>query len=79
VDAVARPVMCDQTRLIAQGALWTPIGRWVQRVRSSGEARPVMAMALFDAHCYYLSCSDRTRLVTLTGASGHHVFHYDVL
>jgi hypothetical protein len=56
-------------------ALWTPIGRRVQRVQSNGEARPVMATALSDARCHCLSCSDWTRPVTLTGASGHHVFH----
>jgi hypothetical protein len=76
---VARPVTCDRTCLIARGALWTPIESRVQRVRSNGEARPVTAMALSNAHCYYLSCSDRTRPVTLTGASGHHDFHCDVL
>jgi hypothetical protein len=29
---------------------------------------------LSDSHCYCLSYSDRTHPVTLTGASGHHVF-----
>jgi hypothetical protein len=71
-DMVARPVMCDRTRLITWGALWTPIGCWVPRVRSKGVARPVMATTLSDAHYCCLSC-------TLTGASGHHVFHCVVL
>jgi hypothetical protein len=47
----------------------------VQRVRSDGEARPVMAMATSDTHYSRLSCSDRIRPVTLTGASGQHVLH----
>jgi hypothetical protein len=78
-DAVACPIKCDRTRPIARGALWTPIGRRVQRVRSNGVAHPVTATTLSDAHCCYLSCSDRTRPVTLTDASGHHVFHRVVL
>jgi hypothetical protein len=78
-DAVARPVTCDQTRPITQGALWTPIGRQVQHVRSNGVARPVTTTALSDTHCCCLSCSDRTCPVTLTGASDHHVFHCVVL
>jgi hypothetical protein len=64
IGRAARPVTCDRTRPIARGALWTPTGRQVQRVRSKGEARPVTATALSDLHCYCLSCSDRTRLVT---------------
>jgi hypothetical protein len=60
------------------GALWTPTERWVQRVRSNGEERPVTTTALSDARGYCLSCSDQTRPVTLTGASGRHVFHYVV-
>jgi hypothetical protein len=79
IGRVARPVTCDRTRLVTMGALWTLTGRWVQRVRSNDEARLVMATTLSDAHCYCLSYSDRTRPVTLTGASGHHVFLCDVL
>jgi hypothetical protein len=74
----ARPVTCDSTRPIARGALWTLIERRVQRVRSNGEASSVTATALTDSHCYYLSYSDRTCLVTLTCASGHLIFHCDV-
>jgi hypothetical protein len=74
-DAVARPITSDRTRPIARGALWTPIGRRVLRVRSIGEARPVTTTALSDSHCYCLSYSDWTRPVTLISASGHHVFH----
>jgi hypothetical protein len=48
-------------------------------VRSNGVARLVTAMALSDVHYCYLSCSDRTRPVTLTGASGHHDFYCVVL
>jgi hypothetical protein len=77
--AVACPVTCDRTCPIARGALWTLIERRVQRVRSNGVARPVSAMALSDAHCCCLSCSDQMRPVTLIGASGHHVFHCIVL
>jgi hypothetical protein len=79
LHAGARPVTCDRTRPIARGALWTPIRRRVQRVRSNGVARPVMATALSDAHCCYLSCSDQMRPVTLTGVSGHHDFYCVVL
>jgi hypothetical protein len=43
-----------------------------QHVRSYARARPVIAMVTSDAHCSRLSCSDRTRPVTPTGASGHH-------
>jgi hypothetical protein len=75
----ARPVTCDRTRSIARGALWTPIRRQVQRVQLNGVVRPVTATTLFDAHYCCLSCSDRTRLVSLTGASGHHDFHCVVL
>jgi hypothetical protein len=75
IGHVARPVTCDRTRPVAVGALWTPTGRRVQRVRSNAEARPVTTTAPSDAHCCCLSCSDRTHLVTLTGASGHHIFH----
>jgi hypothetical protein len=78
-DVVACPVTCDRTCPIARGALWTPIGRWVQRVRSNGVARPITATALSDVHCCCLSYSDRTCPVTLTGAFGHHVFHCVVL
>jgi hypothetical protein len=74
IGRAAYPVTCDRTCPIAWGALWTPIGCRVQRVRSYGEAGPVTAMTLSDSRCYYLSCSDRT----LTGASGHLVFHYDI-
>jgi hypothetical protein len=75
IGHAARLVTCDGTRPIAMGALWTPIGRRVQHVRSFGEVHPVTAMFLSTTHCCCLSCSDRTRPVTLTGASGHHVFH----
>jgi hypothetical protein len=78
IGRAARPVTGDRTRPIARGALWTPIGHWVQCVRSYGEAGPVTATALSDSHCYCLSCSYRTCPITLTGASGHHVFHGDV-
>jgi hypothetical protein len=33
-DAVARPVTCDRTRPVIVGALWTPTGCRVKRVRS---------------------------------------------
>jgi hypothetical protein len=75
IRPVACPVACDRTCSVAVGALWTPTGRHVQRVRSNGGARPVTATTLSNARCYCLSCSDRTRPVTLTGKSGHHVFH----
>jgi hypothetical protein len=71
----ARPVTCDRTRPVAVGAYWTPTGRQVQRVRSNARARLVTATVTSDAHCSRLSCSDRTRPVTLTGASGQYVFH----
>jgi hypothetical protein len=60
-------------RSIAVGALWTPTGRRVQRVRSDGEACLITATATYDAHCSHLSCSDQTHPVTLTGAFGQHV------
>jgi hypothetical protein len=47
----------------------------VQRVRSNAEARPVTATATSDTHCSHLSCSDWTRPVILTGASGQYVLH----
>jgi hypothetical protein len=75
IGHVARPVTCDRTRPVTVGALWTPTGRRVQRVRSNAGARPVTATAPSNAQCCCLSCSDQTRPVTLTGASGHHVFH----
>jgi hypothetical protein len=74
IGHVAHPVTCDRTRPVMVGALWTLTECRVQRVRSNAEARPVMAMAPSDAHCCCLSYSDRTCPVTLTGASGHHVF-----
>jgi hypothetical protein len=58
---------------------WTLTGRRVQRVRSNDVVSSVTTTSLSDAHCYCLSCSDRTRPVTLTGASSHHVFHCVVL
>jgi hypothetical protein len=75
IRRTVRPVTCDRTRPVAVGALWIPTARRVQRVRSNGEVHLVTATTLSDIHCYCLSCSDRTRPVTLTGASGHHVFH----
>jgi hypothetical protein len=78
IGHAACPVTCDRTHPIVLGALRTPIEHRVQSVRSSSEARPVTATSLSNAHCCCLSCSDRTRLVTLTSASGHHVFHYVV-
>jgi hypothetical protein len=78
IRRVARPVTCDRTRPVTVGALWTPTGRRVQHVRSNAEARPVTATTPSDAHCCFLSCSDRTHPVTLTGASSDHVFHYIV-
>jgi hypothetical protein len=78
-DTVACPVTCNWTHPIARGALWTPIRRRVQRVRLNGVARPVTATALSNVHCCYLSCSDRTHPVTLTGVSGYHVSHCVVL
>jgi hypothetical protein len=68
IGRVARLVTCDRMRPVAVGALWTPTGRRVQRVRSNAEARPVTTMAPSDTHCCCLSYS------ALTGASGHHVF-----
>jgi hypothetical protein len=65
----------DRTRPVAVGAYWTPTGRQVQRVRSDTGARPIRATATSDAHCSRLSCSDRTRPVTLTGMSGQHDFN----
>jgi hypothetical protein len=72
---VTHPVTCDRTRPVAVGALWTLTGHRVQRVRSNAEARPVMATVTSDTHCSCLSCSDQTRPITLTGASGQHVLH----
>jgi hypothetical protein len=69
IGRVARLVTCDRTRPVAVGALWTPTGRRVQRVRSNAKARLVTATAPSDVHCCCLSCS------ALTDASGHHVFH----
>jgi hypothetical protein len=74
-SSLARLVTCNRTCSVTVGALWTPTGRRVQRVWSNAGARPVTAMATSDAHCSRLSCSDRTRLVTLTGVSGQHVLH----
>jgi hypothetical protein len=71
----ARPVMYDRTRPVVMGAYWTLIGCQVRRVRSYARARPVIAMVTSDAHCSRLSCSDRTRPVTLTDASGHPVLN----
>jgi hypothetical protein len=67
------PVTCDRTCPVVVGALWTPTGRRVQRVRSNAEARPVTATVTSDAHCFHLSCSDRTRLVSTfcTASSGN--------
>jgi hypothetical protein len=82
----ARPVTYDRTRPVVKGAYWTQTGRWHYRVRSFARARPVVASrargtersarpviatVTSDARCSRLSCSDRTRPVTLTGASGH--------
>jgi hypothetical protein len=67
---LARPVTCDRTCPVAVGAYWTPTGRQVQRIRSNARVRPVTATVTSDAHCSRLSCSDRTRPVTLTEASG---------
>jgi hypothetical protein len=67
IGRAARPVMT--------GAYWTPTGCQVQRVRSNARACPVTATVTSDAHCSRLSCSDRTRPVTLTGAFGQYVFH----
>jgi hypothetical protein len=75
IGHATRPITCDRTRPIAREALWTPIGHEVQRVRSYGEVGPVKATTLSNSCCYCLSYSDRMRPVTLTGASGHHVFH----
>jgi hypothetical protein len=75
IGNVARLVTCDRTRPVTVGALYTPTGRRVQRVRSNAGARPVTATTPSDTHCCCLSCSDRTRPVTLTGASGHLVFN----
>jgi hypothetical protein len=75
IGRAARPVMCDRTRPVAVGAYWTPIGRQVQRVRSFARARPVIATVISDAHYSRLSYSDRTRPVTLTGASGQLVLN----
>jgi hypothetical protein len=71
----AHPVMYDRTRPVMMGAYWTLTGRHVRRVRSYARARPVIATVTSDAHCSCLSCSDRTRPVTLTGASGHPVLN----
>jgi hypothetical protein len=68
------PVTCDRTRPVTVGALWTLTGRRVQRVRSNAGARPVTTMDPSDVHCFLLSYSDWTHLVTLTGASGHYIF-----
>jgi hypothetical protein len=75
IGRAARPVTCDRTRSIAVGAYWTPTRRQVQRVRSIARARPVTATVTSDAHCSRLSCSDRTRPITLTGASGQLVLN----
>jgi hypothetical protein len=71
----ARSVTYDRTRSVAVGAYWTLTGRQVQRVRSNARARPVTATVTSNTHYSCLSYSDRTRPVTLTGASGQYVFH----
>jgi hypothetical protein len=71
----ARPVMYDQTHPVVMGAYWTLTGRQVGRVRSYARARPVIATVTSDVHYSRLSCSDRTRPVTLTGASGQLVLN----
>jgi hypothetical protein len=70
-----RLVTCDRTRPVAVGAYWTPTGCQVQRVRSNARAHPVTTTVTSDVHCSRLSCSDRTRSVTLIGASGQHVLN----
>jgi hypothetical protein len=67
--------MCDWTRPVVVGAYWTPIGHQVQRVQLNAGARSVTATVTSNMHCSHLSCSDRTRPVTLTGASGQHVLN----
>jgi hypothetical protein len=74
IGRAARPVTDDRTRPVSTGAYWNATGRGHCRVRSIGSARPVTATASSDTHCFLLSCSDRTRPVTLTGASGQCVF-----
>jgi hypothetical protein len=71
IGRATRPVTCDQTRLIARGALWTSIGRRVQRVWSYGEASPVTTMTLSLTRAVIVC-------LVVTGASGHHVFHCDI-
>jgi hypothetical protein len=75
IGRAARPVTYDRTRSVVLGAYWTPTRRQVGRVRSYARARPVIATVTSDAHCSRLSCSDRTRPVTLTGASGQLVLN----
>jgi hypothetical protein len=75
IGRATRPVMYDQTRLVVMGAYWALTGCQVRHVRSYARARPVIATVTFNAHCSRLSCSDRTRPVTLTGASGHPVLN----
>jgi hypothetical protein len=69
----ARPVGASRVQALCDRRVWS----FERRVRSNGEARPVTATALSDTCGYSLSCSDRTRPVTLTSVSGHHVFHCD--
>jgi hypothetical protein len=75
IGRAARPVTCDQTRPVVMGAYWTLTGRQVGRVRSYARVRLVIATVTSDVHCSCLSCSERTRPVTLTGASGQHVLN----
>jgi hypothetical protein len=78
IGRAAHPITCDRTRPVMVGAYWTLTGRQVQHVRSNARARPVTTTVTSEAHCSRLSCSDRTRPVTLTSASGQHVLNYVV-
>jgi hypothetical protein len=49
IGRAARPVTCDRTRPVVEGAYWTLTGRWHCRVRSLPGACPVVASRARDA------------------------------
>jgi hypothetical protein len=86
IGRAARPITCDRTRPVAVGALWTPTGRRVQRVRSLRGARPVgasRAQALCDRRVRLIGrrirsiAFDRWCAVAVGGSSGRGCFQED--
>jgi hypothetical protein len=51
------------------------LGKTITSVCPAWQCPHHTATVTFDTHCSRLSCSDQTRLVTLTGAFSHHVLH----